>query len=89
MHQATFFPLGNADTFLLDLECGKIMLFDFAHWEEAEEGNDLRIDLAAALRDDLENDERDSFDVVTFTHLDDDHIHGASDFFYLVFIQKV
>ena len=88
MHKLTFFPLGNADTCLLDLECGKKMLFDFAHWEEAEDGNDLRIDLAAALRDDLENDERDSFDVVAFTHLDDDHIHGASDFFYLEHAKK-
>jgi len=88
MHQATFFPLGNADTCLLDLECGKKLLFDFAHWEDAEDDKDLRIDLGAALREDLEKDERDSFDVVAFTHLDDDHIHGATDFFYLEHAKK-
>ena len=35
------------------------------------------------LREDLRAARRDGFDVVAFTHLDDDHIHGASEFFWL------
>ena len=85
MHRATFFPLGNADTCRLDLECGKKLLFDFAHWKDAENEGDLRIDLAESLRDALE---ADSFNVVAFTHVDDDHIHGAIEFFYLDHAQK-
>lgn len=88
MHKATFFPLGNADTCRLDLEGGKKLLFDFAHWRDAEDEDDLRIDLAESLREDLEEADRDSFDVVAFTHVDDDHIHGATEFFYLDHAQK-
>lgn len=88
MHKATFFPLGNADTCLLDLECGKKLLFDFAHWKDAEDENDLRIDLAKTLHRDLEEAGRHRLDVVAFTHVDDDHIHGATDFFYLEHAQK-
>lgn len=83
MHKITFFPLGNADTCRIDLECGKKLLFDFAHWRDAEDESDLRIDLAKSLREDLEEAKRDNFDVVAFTHLDNDHINGASEFFYL------
>ncbi len=88
MHKATFFPIGNADTCLLDLECGKKLLFDFAHWKDAEDENDLRIDLAKNLREDLDEADRDHLDVVAFTHVDDDHIHGATDFFYLEHARK-
>lgn len=88
MHKVTFFPLGNADTCLIDLEAGKKLLFDFAHWRDAEDENDLRIDLAKSLREDLDEANRDSFDVVGFTHVDDDHIHGATNFFYLDHAKK-
>jgi hypothetical protein len=83
MHKLTCFPLGNADTCRIDLENGKKILFDFAHWRDAEDENDLRIDLANSIRDDLDNFKRDNFDVVAFTHADDDHIHGATEFFHL------
>jgi|MTBAKSStandDraft_1061840.scaffolds.fasta_scaffold22515_2 hypothetical protein len=88
MHKVTFFPLGNADTCRIDLEGGKKLLFDYAHWKDAEDEDDLRIDLARSLREDLEEAERDDFDIVAFTHVDDDHIHGATDFFYLDHAQK-
>lgn len=81
MHTLTFFPLGNADCCRIDLENGTKLLFDYAHCRSGDE--DLRIDLAQALRDDLKVARRDNYDVVAFTHLDDDHIHGASEFFYL------
>ncbi len=40
-------------------------------------------DLSAALRGKLEDSGRNNFDVVALTHLDDDHIHGATEFFHL------
>jgi hypothetical protein len=49
---------------------------------------DLRIDLPAELRKDLEARKRDYYKVVAFTHLDDDHIRGASDFFYFEHAKK-
>lgn len=83
MHKLTFFPLGNADSCLIALENGKRVLFDYDHCRDETDKGDLRIDLAQRLRDDLDSVERDYYDAVAFTHADDDHIHGAPDFFYL------
>jgi hypothetical protein len=88
MHKLTFYPLGNADSYLLELEKGKKILFDFANKRDPEDEADKRIDLAAELRSILDESDRDYFDVVAFTHADDDHIHGASDFFYLEWADK-
>jgi hypothetical protein len=88
MHKTTFFPVGNADCMRIDLECGKKILFDYAHYRNAEDDSDLRIDLASALRDDLLAAGRDSYDIVAFTHADDDHLHGFSDFFHLDHAKK-
>ncbi len=59
MHKITFFPLGNADCCRLDLSDGRKMLFDYAHYRDAEDDDDLRIDLNAALHEDLEAAGRD------------------------------
>ena len=59
MHKATFFPLGNADTCHLDLEGGDKLLFDFAHWRDAEDEDDLRT--RAGLRDMRFHDLRHTF----------------------------
>ena len=88
MHKVTFFPLGNADTCLFDLECAMKLLFDYAHWKDSEDDEDLRLDLASELKKDLDENERDYYDVVAFTHADDDHLHGASEFFFLEHAQK-
>lgn len=47
-----------------------------------------RIDLPGVLRKDLEGCKRDYYDVVGFSHLDDDHIRGACNFFYLEHAEK-
>ena len=60
-----------------------MLLFDYADRQGDDEAASLRVDLSAALQEKLEAAGRDGFDVVAFTHLDDDHIHGATDFFYL------
>lgn len=83
MHKITFFPLGNADTCLIELERGGMLLFDYANLNDPQDESDKRIDLSSHLRNKLDPLKRDSFDVVAFTHADDDHIHGASDFFFL------
>ena len=76
MHKLTFYPLGNADCCLIDLESGQKILFDFADVGDSENDEDLRIDLAKELRENLEDADKDSFDVVAITHADEDHIKG-------------
>lgn len=86
MHTVTFFPLGNADSCLIELARGQKLLFDYANLRDPDDSQDLRIDLAATLQDRLGT--RDSFDAVAFTHADDDHVHGAPDFFHLEHAKK-
>ena len=81
MAKLTFFPLGNADTCLVDLDDGCKILFDFAHCRDAEDSEDKRIDLAKYLREDLNKAKRRFYDVVAFSHSDDDHVRGSSEFF--------
>lgn len=82
MPQITFHPLGNADSTRIDLDNGKKILIDYANTRCADDASDKRIDLPAALRHDLRLARRNDYNVVAFTHLDDDHISGASEFFY-------
>ena len=88
MHKLTFYPLGNADCCLIDLENGQKILFDYADVGDSDDDDDLRIDLPEKLRNDLEEAEKDSYDVVAITHADEDHIKGFSEFFYLEHAQK-
>ena len=83
MHRMTFYPLGNADTTKIDLANGRTLLFDYADTRDSTDATDLRIDLPAQLRRELASAGRSSFDAVAFTHLDDDHVTGAPDFFHL------
>jgi hypothetical protein len=83
IHRLNFFPLGNADCCRIDLDSGKQILIDYAAMRDADDKGDLRTDLPGVLRKDLEGRKRDYYDVVGFSHLDDDHIRGASNFFYL------
>ena len=88
MHKLTFFPSGNADTCLVELEKGKWILFDYANMRDPNNDDDLRIDLASDLKSTLESADRDYIDVVAFTHGDDDHIRGSSEFFFLEHADK-
>lgn len=82
MHRVTTYPLGNADSCLITLSNGKKILFDYGAMRNPNDKNDKRIDLAKALGDDLSTAKKEGYDVVAFTHLDNDHTHGAEDFFY-------
>src|SRR5205823_661857 len=88
MHILTFFPLGNADCCKIDLEGGQKILFDYANVRNGQDEYDLRTDLPTVLKADLKAANRDYYDVVAFTHLDDDHIHGATEFFWLEHDEK-
>ena len=82
MQKLTFFPLGNADTTLIDLANGEKILFDYANRRNADDDDDdKRVDLPYELRKDLGS--RVYYDVVAFTHLDQDHYDGMTEFFFL------
>ncbi len=44
--------------------------------------------LAEVLKKDLKDSNKKSFDIVAFTHADDDHIHNSTEFFYLDHAKK-
>ena len=54
MHKLNFYPLGNADTCLMELEKGRMLLFDYANVRDPENESDRRIDLSTELRNTLE-----------------------------------
>lgn len=77
----TFYPLGNAETCLLELENGGKILFDYADMNDGST-TDERYDLEKALSS------FDKFDVVMFSHAHEDHTKGAKDFFYFDHAKK-
>jgi hypothetical protein len=83
MAKLTFYPLGNADCCLIDLANGKKVLFDFGNQGDPSDKDDKRCDLATLLRENMQAAKKDTYDILAITHLDDDHTHGAEDFFYL------
>lgn len=87
MPKIIFYPVGNADTCLIALE-KKLMLCDYAAKLNPDDPDDRRIDLPEALKEDINYPLRDTIDVVAFTHLDDDHICGATEFFHLNHAEK-
>jgi hypothetical protein len=83
MHKLTLYPVGNADTFVIKLSGGKQLIFDYANRRDPHDKNDKRCDLPAELRKELDADKRTDYDVAVFTHLDQDHYDGMTEFFYL------
>lgn len=72
----TFYPLGNAETCLLELSNDDKLLFDYAAMNDGTATDD-RIDIKKELST------IDEFKVVMFSHPHEDHTKGASEFFYL------
>ena len=83
MTQLTFFPLGCADTTLVQFRDGRRMLVDYADMRCSTDPSDKRCDLPTLLADDLKKAGLKDYAVVAFTHLDNDHCCGAPDFFWL------
>ena len=52
MPKVTFYPLGNADSYLLSLE-SKYILCDYAAKLNPDDPDDRRIDLPEAIKDDI------------------------------------
>ena len=77
----TFYPLGNAETCLLELKNGGKILFDYAAMYNGSTPDD-RYDIQKELSLHKE------FDVVMFSHAHEDHTKGASEFFYLDHAKK-
>ena len=88
MPKLSFFPLGNADCTRIDLDDGRKILFNYTDRRDPNAEDDLLCDLPKELRDDLDQQDKDFFDVVAFTHLDKDHYEKASEFFYLEHAEK-
>src|SRR5450631_935033 len=88
MHQVIFYPVGCGDTSQIILANGRRILMDFHHIADTEANNRPEINLAKQLREELEASDRDDYDVVAFTHGDEDHIKGSSDFFELKHADK-
>lgn len=88
LHKVVFYPVGNGDTTQIILSAGRRILFDYCHRQKAEGEDTPEIDLKKQLRDELENADRDNFDVVAFTHADVDHIQGSTEFFELQHAEK-
>lgn len=86
-HQVIFYPVGNGDTTQLVMAGGRRVLFDFCHREKGGDEDAPEIDLKAQLKADLKAANRDYFDVVAFTHADNDHIQGSTEFFELQYAE--
>lgn len=78
----TFYPLGNADTALIQLANSKLILVDYANMATDEE-DDKRCDLPKELNKALKKSGQKDFSVVCITHTDEDHVKGFCDYFEL------
>jgi hypothetical protein len=87
MHDIIFYPIGNGDTFLIRLENGKRIAFDFADLHDPEK-DDKRMPLAKNFKDDLGWPKRKELDVLAITHGDNDHVKGISETFWLEHAEK-
>jgi hypothetical protein len=83
MPSLTFYPLGNADCCRLSLAGGEQVLFDYGNERNPNDPTDKRCDLNVEIRKDMKRAKRDVFDVVAYTHLDNDHVCGSENMFYL------
>ena len=82
-HSISLYPVSNGDTCQIVLDNGRRLLLDFCHRDRSESLSIPDINLKARLKKELDDSDRDYFDVVAFTHADLDHIQGSTEFFEL------
>ena len=88
MARLVFFPIGNADSTLILLNDNRFLLKDFCN-APTNEDEDKRLNLEEELRSYLSEEGRDYFDVVMFTHADNDHVQGSKDFFWFDYSKEL
>lgn len=88
MAKIIFYPLGNADTCLVQLSNGLHFVFDYADMNDPEDSNDKRIPLAKKFKEDIGWPKRKDVDVLAFTHGDNDHVKRASEMFWMEHAEK-
>jgi hypothetical protein len=81
----TFFPVGNGDMTLIELESGRTILIDVRIRTAADDPEDPTPDVAARLRAKLKRDDKGQLyvDVFVLSHPDLDHCGGLSKHFHL------
>jgi len=84
MHKINFFPIGNADSCLIQLDNNKTIIVDYAHKKDNNDDDDKRIDLESSVKEVVGK----FVDVLAITHADDDHVHGFSNLFFLEHAHK-
>lgn len=81
----TFFPVGNGDMTLIQLESGRTILIDMNIRSAADDPDDDTPDVATKLRDRLKRDNagRLYVDALLLSHPDQDHCGGLRNHFHL------
>ena len=81
----SFYPVGNGDMTLVDLESGRKMLFDLNIRAAADDPDDDTPDVASLLREQLDRDTEGRLyvDVLLVSHPDKDHCTGLREHFHL------
>ena len=77
----TFFPVGNGDMTLIQLESGRTILIDINIRAVSDDVRDVLADLRARLRKDGSG--RHYVDAMLLTHPDQDHCRGLKEHFHL------
>lgn len=88
MPKISFYPLGNADCCLIQLDFGKLIAFDFADMHNPGDKEDNRMPLAENFKTDIGWPDRKEIDVLAITHGDNDHVKGISNTFWLAHALK-
>ncbi|KTQ96064.1 hypothetical protein NS226_08365 [Aureimonas ureilytica] len=85
MAYLTFFPVGNGDMALIQLDNGQNVLIDINIRAAADNPDDSTYDVAKDLKDRLPRDEQGRLYVDAFlvSHPDADHVTGLSTHFHL------
>lgn len=84
MHTISFYPVGNGDCSQIVLDNSKRILLDYRQHPNGTDPSKPEINLSQTLKSELKSANRDNFDVVAFTHADNDHIEGCTEFFELL-----
>ena len=82
MAKITFYPLGNADSAVIEFADGRLMVNDyFCPDPGTREEDDKRAVMSDELDKILKDKDRGYFDAVAFSHRDRDHVEGAEKYF--------